>query len=396
MGGTEMARERARGTRKAWTAASAARFAREARAQTVMHLARAQAPVKYEADALTVGFKMWRDMYGTAQNAAEMLLAPMGYPPPYDGTFLEYAERIVRDTSTELAMASMFVISPTMHDVVVAAAETLTLEDLNRVDEADPPALAGLVVFPSPLIRVDAAGDLVDNRAISWAPATFRLSHQAARPGVVVTSFVDTFGPVRVAAFDQFAEQARMHGEPLPPLTLDARQALPFHHDILATPEEMNVRAGIIRDVSESGRAKAEELGMDATTSVGEYESGAQVSDPDDTLTRRYLIAFWRLCEQHIADVEQADVPHSAIATATRARTSPDASVVTLRQRRRVNDDPATASPVNWTSRWIVRMHKVEQWYPSLQTHRVLWRGPYVKGPEGLPVKQPAVSALIR
>jgi hypothetical protein len=41
-------------------------------------------------------------------------------------------------------------------------------------------------------------------------------------------------------------------------------------------------------------------------------------------------------------------------------------------------------------------MHKVELWYPSLNTHRVLWRGPYVKGPDGLPVKASAVSALVR
>ncbi|MGW0950004.1 hypothetical protein ACWD4O_46830 [Streptomyces sp. NPDC002623] len=35
--------------------------------------------------------------------------------------------------------------------------------------------------------------------------------------------------------------------------------------------------------------------------------------------------------------------------------------------------------------RWPVRMHKVRQWYPSLQEHRVIWRGPYIKGPAGAP-----------
>ncbi|MFJ3099469.1 hypothetical protein [Streptomyces hydrogenans] len=30
--------------------------------------------------------------------------------------------------------------------------------------------------------------------------------------------------------------------------------------------------------------------------------------------------------------------------------------------------------------RWTVRMHKVRQWYPSTQEHRLIWRGPYIKG----------------
>lgn len=26
-------------------------------------------------------------------------------------------------------------------------------------------------------------------------------------------------------------------------------------------------------------------------------------------------------------------------------------------------------------------MHKVRQWYPSLGEHKIIWRGPYIKGP---------------
>jgi hypothetical protein len=31
-------------------------------------------------------------------------------------------------------------------------------------------------------------------------------------------------------------------------------------------------------------------------------------------------------------------------------------------------------------------MLKVRQWYPSTQEHRVIWRGPYSKGPPGAPL----------
>ncbi len=34
----------------------------------------------------------------------------------------------------------------------------------------------------------------------------------------------------------------------------------------------------------------------------------------------------------------------------------------------------------------VVRMHKVRQWYPSIQQHKVIYRGPYVKGPEDKPL----------
>jgi hypothetical protein len=36
--------------------------------------------------------------------------------------------------------------------------------------------------------------------------------------------------------------------------------------------------------------------------------------------------------------------------------------------------------------RFPVRMHKVRQYYPSSGVHKVIWRGPYVKGPDGAPL----------
>ena len=42
-------------------------------------------------------------------------------------------------------------------------------------------------------------------------------------------------------------------------------------------------------------------------------------------------------------------------------------------------------------------MHKVRQWYPSEQTHKILWSGPYVKGPAGAPLlNEERVNALMR
>jgi hypothetical protein len=42
-------------------------------------------------------------------------------------------------------------------------------------------------------------------------------------------------------------------------------------------------------------------------------------------------------------------------------------------------------------------MHKVRQWYTSEQTRKVLWRGPYVRGPAGAPLlTEERVNALVR
>ena len=31
-------------------------------------------------------------------------------------------------------------------------------------------------------------------------------------------------------------------------------------------------------------------------------------------------------------------------------------------------------------------MHKVRQYYPSTGEHKVIWLGPYIKGPDGSPL----------
>ena len=36
--------------------------------------------------------------------------------------------------------------------------------------------------------------------------------------------------------------------------------------------------------------------------------------------------------------------------------------------------------------RMLVRMHKVRHWYPTEQRHKIIYRGPYVKGPADKPL----------
>lgn len=52
----------------------------------------------------------------------------------------------------------------------------------------------------------------------------------------------------------------------------------------------------------------------------------------------------------------------------------------------------ADAGSVEWRVRWFVRGHWRRQWHPSLQAHKPLWIAPYIKGPEGLPIKMPSAT----
>ena len=73
---------------------------------------------------------------------------------------------------------------------------------------------------------------------------------------------------------------------------------------------------------------RAADLGFNENRVVGEYVSGAQVDDADDTFAARFLYAFWRLCEQRIAATDHAEVNHSARVLAKRADVSPDVRMV--------------------------------------------------------------------
>lgn len=64
-------------------------------------------------------------------------------------------------------------------------------------------------------------------------------------------------------------------------------------------------------------------------------------------------------------------------------------NVVTLRSTVREAVAVERGEGPVWKQRWLVRGHLRAQWYPSLQSHRVVWIAPYLKGPEDAPVKVP-------
>ena len=101
-----------------------------------------------------------------------------------------------------------------------------------------------------------------------------------------------------------------------------------------------------------------------------------------------YAFAFWRLCRQPITTTSR----HLHATAGPGDDRSDPHRLPPLDRVRIVRLRPAPAGPAHagpdgrgYHHRWPVRVHKVRQFYPSTGTHKVIWRGPYIKGPDGAP-----------
>ncbi|MFC5219605.1 hypothetical protein [Streptomyces coerulescens] len=247
----------------------------------------------------------------------------------------------------------------------MAAAATLELADLSTLDrDRDILAPAGLLVLPDPVVIVNRTGSLSDTKAFGWQ---FITQHQilptAQYSGVQVTTFMDRDGPVQPAEWRMAVSLARASGSPLPPLMPDGMYGMRGD--------------ACLRVALRSGPRD------------GEW-GGGRVDDPYDDFVGRYMFAFWRLIAQGVTDASPSRGTSGMRPTAGGRDGSmlpdPDVRVIRLAAPTPRPSDPAREVKRVYHHRWPVRMHKVRQWYPSRQEHRVIWRGPYIKGPADAPL----------
>lgn len=386
---------------KKWTAAGAARFAREARIRTTRFLT-TPAAERWEVNRLVNAYGYHYAHLGDRDAAMDMLLGMIGYKRPYPRDWGEISAMLLADEAHSVATADLYILSPEMCDVVTAAALTLTLDDLQLITAGDLPSKSGMVILPHPLIVRTVGGDLGDDRAFTWQAPVEMLPRSAGMPsrrpktGFRLSVYDDANGPVQPDSFRDFAASARAAGTPLPPLILDSIRTYPFSQVITdEIREDLERFTGSTRSIGLAGKAFEEAHGIDENRVIGEYVPGTEIDDVDDLFTVRFLYAFWRLCDQRIALCEQAAVNHSARVTAERAGTPADVRIVQLRRTERKTGNADGSR--EWHHRWPVRMHKVRQWYPSEGVHRVIYRGPYIKGPEDKPlIGGDTVRGLIR
>jgi hypothetical protein len=331
--------------------------------------------------------------------ALSMTLGKQGYRPPWPRAAGEAAAWEIRQIGKLLRQAEVLVISPAAHAAVMAAAATLEPADVSTLDrDRDILVPTGLLVLPEPVVVVNRTGSLSDTKAFGWQ---FITQHQvlptAQYPGVRVTTFMDRDGPVQPAGWRQAVSQARASGNPLPVLMPDGMYGMRGDACLAEESTEM------LADLSERHRQFQKALNQasrwrsEPVPETGEWGRG-RVDDPYDDFVGRYMFAFWRLIAQGVT----AAGPSQA-ASGARTVDGDDGSVSRepeVRVIRLAAPSPRPSDPVGKTKRvyhhrWPVRMHKVRQWYPSHQEHRVIWRGPYIKGPADAPLMMGEKAYLV-
>jgi hypothetical protein len=120
---------------------------------------------------------------------------------------------------------------------------------------------------------------------------------------------------------------------------------------------------------------------------VGDVREGAGVGVWAAGLHERRF-AFFRLNSQGITAVGPSRATGGTEVGSGDASVvqDPDVWVIRLAAPSPRTSDLAGETKRVYHHRWPVRMHKVRQWYPSHQEHRVIWRGPYIKGPADAPL----------
>ena len=374
---------------KEWSLAAAARAAREARIAAVRYMRETTLERDWQAALLAYGYGARRSYTSNPGEGRALMAAIMGYPSPFD-SWDQASAVMLADEARYLASADLYVLTPQMLDVVIAAAQSLTLADLALLREDDLPSRSGAVVLPRPMITRQPSGSVTRQIGFTWrSPASqplpggmgFRL---AGLPAVRMSAYTTAARPN-----PGFMHEARRQHVALPPMLLQGVWSCPLHPETPGQADDYDHLTVILHRLNaaywedEKRDRKPSETGQ----VTGEYASGAILDqDVDGTLDARFLYAFWRLCEQQIGTVQAAPSGHSARVTAARSGVDPDVRVVALRRTGSSSRPPGQAGPHEWHHHWVVRMHKVRQWYPSLQQHKVIYRGPLIKGDMAKPL----------
>ncbi|MEU6444969.1 hypothetical protein [Streptomyces sp. NPDC047046] len=396
-------RERSRDKTGQWTATGAARAAHRLREQTrqtltgnpwvQMTLASNMNNVVAELHAVLSNsglIDLGGQPEGLARDAAmSMTLGKQGYRPPWPRVAGDAASWQMQQIEKLLRQAGLLVISPAAHAAVMAAAATLDTADVSTLDrDRDVLMPTGLLVLPEPIVVVNRTGTLSDTRAFGWQ---FITQHQilptAQYPGVLVTTFMERDGPVQPAGWRQAVAQARASGSPVPPLMPDGMYGM--RGDACLAEESTEKLADLSEHHRQMQRAltQASQWRAETVPETGEW-GGGRVEDPYDDFVGRYMFAFFRLNSQGITAVGSPGATRGTDAGIGEASVpkDPDVRVIRLAAPSPRPSDPAGEAKRVYHHRWPVRMHKVRQWYPSRQEHRVIWRGPYIKGPADAPL----------
>jgi hypothetical protein len=378
-----------------WTAAQAAFRAVQLRDDLLKRfpsnpLAVANEVATY-ADVIGQWMQIYRDSGIPEREALHLCAVRCGHVDALPATMTpkSLAEMVTREVIqhdvTALRDGEMFVVSPAMHAVTVAAAATVTSDDIASLTDDDLTAPRGFLLLPAIQLLQQPGRAFPDEiLALSWMTRTLAPPNRVSKRTAEVSVWIDGNGPVQVPDFIAARRMAAQAGHPFPRL-------MPLHHSRLILGESPVEDHAEIADMMAQVKA-VQPATNDEGVEVGEYHGGLIESGADDW-TRAYLFAFIRLCNQQIGvttpyrEMRNADLPPRPTdpVRVTQLRSFSELGHANQQQRR------------EYRHRWVVRMHKVRQWYPGEGVHKIIWRGPYMKGPANAPLLSgERVNALVR
>src|SRR5689334_9192381 len=122
---------------KKWSVGRAAQLARTMRTETAEHLRTAPIAREWRKAKVVRAYEIHSRNLGSRDAAKALLYGGLGHRPPYPASWDDAATVLIGDEARYLADAQLYVISPQMCDVVIAAAQSLTAEDLKLLDKED-------------------------------------------------------------------------------------------------------------------------------------------------------------------------------------------------------------------------------------------------------------------
>jgi hypothetical protein len=304
--------------------------------------------------------------------------------------------------------AEAYRVTEDMVDLLTFAADSLEADD--TWDRSLAPTGCGIVRFDKPVSLGEWKTDGVSASWLIWGPGdygddgkvrtyTYWLTDSANDPFIewVVGKGKDAaraekirriVGPWSLIGWDSFPD-GRSLGEPrIDGRTNDAESGARMVASILSD-EPSRLATRLARLTAHADRLDAALAGDGDVDDIDLEAIDADVAvDPLDMANDARLVhALWLLLGQTITTLHDEPIDRHARKRAVRKGLPPRVTTVAL---RRAESRPAEGeSHVQWQHRWITRGHW--RWQPcgeGRRERRRIWIAPFVKGPEGAPLKQ--------
>lgn len=232
----------------------------------------------------------------------------------------------------------------------------------NTVEAIDLPTASGFIALEMPMSQPS----IMPLRALSWAEVPIRHKNKQGdwedKRGVQLLGFTGRDDPMPIDDKGDSVSMSVVYETRLPAYALVDSQGWSYGVEWNEVPYEERPE------------------GIDAFHAT-----------PNVAHWRRWMLTFWRLCQQEVPAVTQANrsTRRRWLKTAAKPPEWGSIRIVTLRKYKQKGGkiiEPDELFTRDWSHRWPVRGHWRKQYYPSEDVHRPVWISPYIKGPPDKPL----------